>query len=618
MHEKLKPFTIISNKYELESISKKILDSQEIEIISLDKVLDQHALKVLKTEKENAYKYIYENFINIFNYAEKVPEPKTKKIKFPLIIDKEKILEFSKKLDSKMKSISETMEKLKEEREKLEKEIEIFEKLKPIKLKIEDLKKLKFLKYTVGKISTMYYARFLESIKDRNILVINLAEDSDFTWLFIIYDSKIKIEKTLSIANFQEYIISNEYIGTPKEILWELYDKYRSLKYEIEMLKISLKKIFFENRRHIYKYFDYIFVLKNIYDLTHSMRFTENFFVISGWATEKIYSELLNYSKENEFVLLLDYSFNEKSPTLLRNNSFFKHFEFVVKMFGTPSSDEIDPTPIISILFLLFYGMMFGDAGQGMILSLFGFWIYKKKKNDLFYIIGASGISSVLFGILYGSFFGFENVIKPLWKRPMDNINYFLMLSIYFGIAILTAAMSLNIINKIKNKKNKELIFDPNGYAGISLYWILLGSIFYMIKNGVFPSISYFFIIFLITLIYIKSIIFEEGSLGEKIVQGFFELFEVMLGYLSNTLSFIRLGAFALNHAGLFLAFYMMSKMTNNSFLSFTILLLGNVLIIVLEGLVVFIQTLRLEYYEFFTRFFKGNGKEFNPIKYKF
>ncbi|GAB6190108.1 V-type ATPase 116kDa subunit family protein [Marinitoga arctica] len=618
MQEKLKPFTIISNKYELESISKKFLDSQEIEIVPLEKVLDPKILKDLKSERENAYKYIYEDFMSIFNYANKIPEPKTQKIKFPLIMDKEEILNFAKKINSKMQHIFETMENLKDEREKLEKEIELFEKLKSVKININTFRELKFLKYKVGKISNMYYTRFLESISDKNILVVSLDEENDFTWVFIIYDRKINIEKTLSIANFQEYIISNDYVGTPKEILWELYDRYRSLKYEIEMLNLSLKKIFFENRRLIYKYFDYIFVLKNIYDLTHSIKFTENFFVVSGWTTEKMHMDLLNYSKENEFVLFLNYSFNEKAPTLLKNNNFFKHFEFIVKMFGTPSSDEIDPTPIISTLFLLFYGMMFGDVGHGMILFLFGFWMYKKKKNDLFYVIAASGVSSMIFGVLYGSVFGFEDILKPLWKRPMDNINYFLMLSIYFGIVIITAAMSLNIINKIKNKKHKELIFDPNGYAGISLYWILLGSIFYTIKNGIFPTISYFFIIFLITLIYIKSIIFEKGSLGEKIVQGFFELFEVMLGYLSNTLSFIRLGAFALNHAGLFLAFYMMSQMSHNSFFSFAILLLGNILIVVLEGLVVFIQTLRLEYYEFFTRFFKGNGKEFKPIKYKF
>ncbi|WP_129409773.1 hypothetical protein [Marinitoga lauensis] len=105
MHEKLKPFTIISNKYELEEISKKILDSQEVEIIPLEKIIKQELLKELKVQKENAYKEIYDKFMKIFDYAEKIPEPKTKKIKFPLIIDKDEILSFSNNLNEKMEKI---------------------------------------------------------------------------------------------------------------------------------------------------------------------------------------------------------------------------------------------------------------------------------------------------------------------------------------------------------------------------------------------------------------------------------------------------------------------------------------------------------------------------------
>lgn len=618
MQEKLKPFTIISNKYELEDLSKKILDSQSIDIMPIDKVIDSETLKKLTDEKENAYRGIYENFINIFNYADRKPEPKTQKIKFPHVIDKEEMMDFSDKLNNEMTKISERMEELKDQRKELESQIELFEKLKPLDFDIEEFHKIKTFKYKIGKISTLYYERLVESINNRLVLPVILDQNEDFIWAVIIYEKNIDIEKTLSIANFYEHKIPEKYSGTPEEILWKLYDEYNSLKYEIEILNTSLKKIFFENRRFIYKYFDYVFVLNNIYELTHNIKFSENFFIISGWTTENTFSELLSYSNSNDYILFLEYLFDERAPTLLKNNGFFKHFEFVVKMFGVPSSTEIDPTPFISIMFLAFYGMMFGDVGHGLILTLFGFFVYKKKKSDLFYIIGASGISSMIFGVLYGSFFGFETVIKPLWRRPMDNINFFLLTSIYFGIAIITLAMILNIINKLKNNQKLQLLFDENGFPGISLYWILLGSVFYMIRNGSFPKISYFFIIGLAVVIYLKGFIFEKGSIGERLVQSFFELFEVLLGYLSNTLSFIRLGAFALNHAGLFLAFYMMSQMVQNSVVSLIILLFGNILIVTLEALVVFIQTLRLEYYEFFMRFFKGDGKEFDPVNYKF
>ncbi|AEX85007.1 archaeal/vacuolar-type H+-ATPase subunit I [Marinitoga piezophila KA3] len=618
MKKEMIPFTIISNKYELEIISKKILDSNNIEIVPLEKVIDKKILKQLKTEKENPYKQIYDDFMNIFNSVNRTPKPKVKEIDFPMIIDKDEISNFSEKLNTELENISNKMSELSEKKEILSKEIELFEKLKNIDIDVSDLKKMKRLKYRIGKLNKLYFERFCDSIKKENIISIILDSDEVNTWVFIIYDSNLKIEKILSIANFVEYKINEDYAGYPKDILLLLYDEYKSIEYEIEMLNMAKKKIFFENRRFIYKYFDYIFVLKNIYDLAQNVKFTENFFVISGWTTRETYQELEKHVNTNDYILLLRYAFNDKAPTILNNKGFFKHFEFIVKMFGVPSSDEIDPTPLITLMFLFFYGMMFGDVGHGFILSALGFWLYKKKGSDLFYVIGASGLSSMLFGVLYGSVFGFEDIIHPLWKRPMDNINYFLLLSVYFGIAIITVAMILNIANRIRRGEKSFLLFDPNGISGIALYWILLGSVFYMMKNGVFPKISYIFIITLVVLIYLRSILFEEGKFGEKIVQGFFDLFEVLLGYLSNTLSFIRLGAFAMNHAGLFLAFYMMAKMTNNPVSSFVILLLGNIIIIVLEGLVVFIQTLRLEYYEFFTRFFKGDGKEFNPIKYKF
>lgn len=619
MQEKLKPFTIIATKNELEEISKKILDSESMEIVPLENLIDDEILIRLKNEKENPYETLYENFLRIFELAERTPEPKTWRIKFPLVFNKDEVREFSEELYKSMREISQKVEELKTERNQLSREIELFEKLKPLRIKMEELRKLRTFKYKVGRINRAYFERLIESVKKDNILILSLNGDENFMWVFIIYEATLEIDKTLSIANFIEHRISENYEGTPRDILWNLWDKYRALEYEIETLKLTLKKKFFENRRYIYKYFDRIYVLKNIYDLVHKFKFTRNFFFISGWSTERLYRELLEYSTSNEEILVLECNLNNtKAPTLLKNKGFFKHFEFITKMFGTPSNNEIDPTPIISLLFLLFYGMMFGDVGHGLVLTLGGFLIYRKSKSEWFYILGASGISSMIFGILYGSFFGFEEVIKPMWKRPMDNINFFLILSIGFGIATITLAMVLNIVNKIIQGERLKLLFDPNGFPGISLYWILLGSILYMFRNGSFPMISLVFVATLVALMYLKEIIFGEGTVTERIIQGFVEVFEILLGYLSNTLSFLRLGAFALNHAGLFLAFYLMAKMSKNVVGSLVIILLGNILIIGLEGLIVFIQTLRLEYYEFFTRFFKGEGREFKPEKYKF
>jgi len=266
VQEKLKPFTIIATKNELEEISKKILDSESMEIVPLENLIDDEILIRLKNEKENPYETLYENFLRIFELAERTPEPKTWRIKFPLVFNKDEVREFSEELYKSMREISQKVEELKTERNQLSREIELFEKLKPLRIKMEELRKLRTFKYKVGRINRAYFERLIESVKKDNILILSLNGDENFMWVFIIYEATLEIDKTLSIANFIEHRISENYEGTPRDILWNLWDKYRALEYEIETLKLTLKKKFFENRRYIYKYFDRIYVLKNIYD----------------------------------------------------------------------------------------------------------------------------------------------------------------------------------------------------------------------------------------------------------------------------------------------------------------------------------------------------------------
>jgi V/A-type H+-transporting ATPase subunit I len=619
MQEKLKSFGIIASKLEIEEISKKLLDSSKVEIIPLDDILDEKLEKELITNNmSNPYLKVYDNFMYIFNAVKRVPEPKTHKINFPAVVNESEIEEFSNKLKADISKLQEEIASLSVKREELKSDIDALEKIKNIDIDIADLNSMTTLKYKIGRINKLYYSRLLQSVEDKDIFIVKLSEDEQSVWIFVIYAANLDLEKFFSLANFSEHKLHNHYEGKPKEVLWEVWDEYRALDYEIQVLEKGMNKIFFENRRFIYKYFDLIFVLKNIYDMYQYYKFSENFFLISGWTTEDIYMKLQKEYEEKQYVVFMPYKPKFKAPTLLKNKGFFKHFEFIVRMFGLPSSDEIDPTPFVAIIFMLFFGMMFGDVGHGLVLVTVGFWIYYKKKSDLFFVIGSSGIVSVIFGFLYGSFFGFENVIQPLWARPMDRIDYFLLLSIYMGIAMITFGMILNIINRLKRKEGKELLFDSSGLNGLSIYWILLGSIFYWAKNGVFPIFTLYAVAVLAVVIYIGKLMTSEGKFSDRLVEGFFELFEVFLSYMSNTMSFVRLGAFAMNHAGLFMAFYVMAQMSGNSISSFIILLFANLLILTLEALVVFIQALRLEYYEFFIRFFHGDGREFKPIKYKF
>ena len=268
------------------------------------------------------------------------------------------------------------------------------------------------------------------------------------------------------------------------------------------------------------------------------------------------------------------------------------------------------------------FGFMFGDVGHGLIFFILGIILLIKKKKTYGTILSAGGLSAIIFGFLYGSVFGKEDIVKPILISPMNNINTMLIYGIAVGTILIIIAMTLNIVNGIKNKDIKKIFLDKNGLAGITLYmFVLICVSYYFLKGKMLISIN---AIIAISLILIFIIMFNDKIMGwiEKkkdeantsIVEKIFEIIEMLLSFLSNTISFLRLAAFAINHAGLCMAVYLLANMTTGAG-NILIAIIGNVVVLVLEGLIVGIQTLRLEYYELFSRFYDGSGKEYKSIK---
>jgi V/A-type H+-transporting ATPase subunit I len=233
---------------------------------------------------------------------------------------------------------------------------------------------------------------------------------------------------------------------------------------------------------------------------------------------------------------------------------------------------------------------------------------------------------------LYGSVFGSEGLIHPLWLSPMENVNRILPVSIGVGVAFLTVGICFKIQNAARKEEWGEVLFSPEGMTGLLFYWLAV--IQTLAVTGVTGNASEMafdtdiFIAVMVTLFMVM--IFGNGIAkyffrGETVDEGgvvhVFSVFHAMLSFVSNTASFVRLAAFALNHAGLSGAVFMLARMVENApagklYHAF-ILLLGHLVIIGLEGMIVFIQTLRLEYYEFFGKFYRGGGREFMPVFWK-
>lgn len=322
----------------------------------------------------------------------------------------------------------------------------------------------------------------------------------------------------------------------------------------------------------------------------------------------------------------------QRVPVILKNNRLLRPFESLISNFGYPEYGEIEPTPVVALGFILMFGIMFGDVGQGGILLLTGLLlsIQKKLKTPLRLagrLVASAGLSAIFFGFVYGSVFSNPHLIHPLWKEPLadpSNIMTLFAATVIFGIFWINTGLLLNLINRFRFREWKEALLEKTGLTGILFYWAAL---FTVLSKAVL-HIPVSFDLLLPAMIAPLAIIFFKEPLynlctGKKpfehgfltfLMEGIVELIDTLSYFLGNTVSFVRVGAFALAHSGLSMAVMELYKLVGGGVAGILVLLLGNALIIVLEGMVVTIQTLRLEYYEFFSKFYSGSGRPFVPF----
>ena len=290
-------------------------------------------------------------------------------------------------------------------------------------------------------------------------------------------------------------------------------------------------------------------------------------------------------------------------------------------MYGLPSYNEIDPSPIVALTYFLFFGMMFGDIGQGAVIILVGALMWFLKKLSLGKVLMTVGVSSMIFGCFYGSIFGIEDIIHGF--NPNENINTVLFAAVGIGMFMIVAVIIVNIINGIRQKNVEKIFFSQNGLPGLVMYigavilvLVMLNFVKFSIPSGLLIALIVIalLIIFLreplTKLVEGRGDVIPESKL-DFILENFFELFEVVLSFLTNTISFIRIGAFALSHVGMMSVVFLLAE--TGSGYNPVILVIGNLFVIGFEGMIVCIQVLRLEFYELFGRFYEGDGRPFEP-----
>ncbi len=502
--------------------------------------------------------------------------------------------------------------------------------IKNLDINLYTLYNLEFIKFRYGKISKENFLKLENTLKPLNAIILKMSEDDEENvWImcFITKDISAKIDSYLNVFKFERLWLPKELGENPKEIWNECQRKLQELKVDIEDKENELFRIVHRDSEELVNlYYDINLYIK-INNVKKFMAYDENGqFYIIGWIPvkelAKVVPKLLK-EKDIKYVIKNHDEVASIPPTKLRNNKFVRPFETIVKMYGLPNYTEIDPTTFVAITAFLLFGFMFGDVGHGLIIFLIGI-LLARKKISMGPVFEVGGIASMIFGVLYGSIFGKEDIIPAIFISPMENIQTMLIYGIIVGVILIIMAMILNIRNGIKNKDKKKIFFETNGLAGLIFYVVVLvAGGYFLLKQKMIVSLGLLSIFVLIPLIAImfkdtfaKLLFKEKEKEKSSLVEKIFEVVEILLSFASNTISFVRISAFAINHVGLCMAIYILSNMMGQAG-NIIVSIIGNVLVIALEGLIVGIQVLRLEYYELFSRFYTGDGKEYRPLREK-
>lgn len=497
--------------------------------------------------------------------------------------------------------------------------------------RLEDIFNLEFMKVRFGRLSRDAYDKLNTYLSELDALFVKGREDGRYVYGIYVTPrlAADEVDNVFASLNFERIRISEKACDIPSVAAEKIADENKELEQKSAMLKTKAEKLLKINECRIlsiYAFYKRKYELFKIRSL--SVRTADNFYM-SGWCTEKeatyAAESIKNTFGDTVMTEITDDTDGKNVPTLLSNPKIIKPFEFFVKLYSMPKYNEIDPTPMLAITYFILFGMMFGDMGQGIVISIVGWILYAKKKMDLGAIMGSVGISATLFGALYGSVFGIEleNGIFPIWINPSQETVTILISAIAAGILLIVASMCMNLVNAFKNKDWGEFFFSKNGIAGMVFYVAVIGAAYGMMMKGMSLNVAVGIFLFAIPLavIFLKEPLSNilkkrkpiDGGAGEFVTESFFEMFEVLLSYVTNTVSFIRIGAFALVHAGMMLVVRSLMGMVGG-FSGNIIFVIGNIFVMCLEALLVGIQTLRLEFFEMFSRFYTGSGREFKAI----
>lgn len=511
--------------------------------------------------------------------------------------------------------------------------IQQLENLHGLSTNLDELRSLTYLRFRYGHLPRETYDSFKVVLGERNdTFFFPTVVKSDLVYgvYFTTKAAHDEVDSLFNSLHFTRIVIDDRVDGTADDAIQTLAHEAEEAERAAADRDAQLALLKTTERRRLVNIWSWLRFQNDIREVRRYAGQTKETFYLMGWVPaselEAARARLKEFGGLSVVVDDAEDISGVTPPTKLKNNFFARVFEPFLKMYGVPSYNELDPSLFMAITYCLFFGIMFGDIGQGLGLALIGFIIARWKKNWLGNIITCCGLSGALFGCFYGSIFGNEHILpgfKILEKSASGGSNVMTLLigSIGLGVCMLAFVMVLNIINGVRQRNWEKILFGHNGAAGMVFYLGLIimavGSLLFdlplMTPAYVIPVLILPLVLMLLreplTMLLDGNPEWKKISIGSLLGSGFFELFETLLSYLTNTLSFLRIGAYAITHVGLMMVVQALAGSGN-----IVVMVLGNLFVMGFEGLLVGIQVLRLEFYELFGRFYADGGVEYKPM----
>lgn len=505
-----------------------------------------------------------------------------------------------------------------------------------------ELTKCKHILYRFGRMPEENMQK-LDFYSDEGFVFQAYHTAHEYVWgfYFAAKERIMTVDAIMKGLLFERYELPDDISGTPEQALADLQIKLTEKKSELEKLEKEESAIYEAESDLLGRMYRFAKYQNEVCKLRSQCIVTQDKFSLMGYvpvSEKEQFKKYIDNVPELSVIYEAPWADSKVQPPVrLKNGWFTKPFNMFVEMYGLPNYNGYNPTTFVAITYTLLFGIMFGDLGQGILLALIGVFLDKKKNFSLGAIMARLGVSSAIFGTLYGSVFGFEEALDPMYEslgisflplKAMENSNVIIFGAVGIGAVIIIISILVNIIVKLKRRNFEDAVFSNNGIAGLAFFIsALLLVVGIVAGQQIVPQRALIAAMVLtMVLMFFREPLghwmahkhYEMPGMGDFIASNFFECFEFLLGYATNTLSFIRVGGFVFSHAGLMSVVMLLSDMIGKDHKSVITIIVGNLFVMCLEGLIVGIQVLRLEFYEIFSRCYEGDGKPFTPISVTF